>query len=76
MDSITSEQLIVKLGKKQILHSVSMEAKKGEFIGFIGPNGSGKSTWLKALSGLIKYESGNVLIENIPITQYNSSTLR
>ncbi|RLI01260.1 ABC transporter ATP-binding protein, partial [Candidatus Bathyarchaeota archaeon] len=37
--------------KREILHNVSLEAKKKEIVGIIGPNGAGKSTLLKAIFG-------------------------
>ena len=44
-----------------VLHSISIDVPKGEFIGIIGPNGSGKSTLLKLLGGVLTAGSGNLL---------------
>jgi len=46
--------------KREILHNVSLEAKKKEIVGIIGPNGAGKSTLLKAIFGIIQSKGGNV----------------
>ncbi len=46
----------------QILSNISMEVKAGEFLGIIGPNGGGKSTLLKAILGLVPYDSGEVKV--------------
>ncbi len=43
-----------------VLDDISIEIKKGEFLGLIGPNGSGKTTLLKIILGLYKPKSGSV----------------
>ncbi|MEP6478191.1 MAG: ABC transporter ATP-binding protein [Rhodoglobus sp.] len=51
-----------------ILNGCSLTAAKGELIGIIGPNGAGKSTLLKAIFGLVKVRSGDVLLNGDDIT--------
>ncbi len=43
-----------------VLRGVSLEVPEGEIVTLLGPNGAGKSTTLKAISGLLKSENGNV----------------
>ena len=43
---IKTEDIKVKIGKKDILKGINIDVKDKEFIGIIGPNGSGKSTFL------------------------------
>ena len=43
-----------------VLKGVSMEVEKGSIVTLLGPNGAGKTTTLKAISGLIKPERGEV----------------
>ncbi|WP_156300174.1 ATP-binding cassette domain-containing protein [Streptobacillus canis] len=43
--------------------NVDLELKKGEIFGLIGKSGSGKSTILKIIQGLIKPDSGEVLMD-------------
>ncbi len=40
-------------GKAEVLHGLSLEAKKGSVITVIGPNGAGKSTFLNSLMGIL-----------------------
>ncbi|GHV11387.1 hypothetical protein AGMMS49938_01980 [Fibrobacterales bacterium] len=50
------------LSKKKSLFGISLTVQKGEIFGFIGPNGAGKSTTIKILAGLLRRDSGSVLI--------------
>ncbi len=58
-------------GCAEILHDVSLDVVKGEFLGIIGPNGSGKTTLLSLLSGIRRPRSGTVLLGNAPIQKFN-----
>lgn len=53
--------------KQQILFDVSVEVKKGTCLGILGESGSGKSTMGRVLCGLMKPDSGNVLINDVPV---------
>ncbi len=44
----------------QVLHGVSLEVGDGKIIALIGANGGGKTTTLKAISGLLKTEEGEI----------------
>ena len=48
--------------EKKALDNVNIEIKDGEFVGLIGHTGSGKSTLVQHLNGLIKPQSGTVLV--------------
>ncbi|MDP4132411.1 MAG: energy-coupling factor transporter ATPase [Bacillota bacterium] len=56
------------------LDDVSFTIGEGEFIGLIGHTGSGKSTLVNIISGIVKPTSGQVLIDNIDITNQKSVT--
>lgn len=49
-----------------VLDDVSLTVNKGDFIAVIGPNGAGKTTLLKVILGLIKPDSGKVLVFGQP----------
>ena len=61
------KNLFQTFGKKQILHNVSFEIKKGDILGFIGPNGAGKTTTIKLILGLQSITSGKVLINGYDV---------
>jgi len=52
---------------KPSVESISFVVNNGEIFGFIGPNGAGKSTTIKSITGIISFESGDVLIDGISI---------
>ena len=56
-----------KKGKKQVLHSVELEADHSECIGIVGANGSGKTTLLSILAGVRMADTGTVLYKDIPL---------
>lgn len=45
------------------LNNISLNVNKGEIVAMIGPNGAGKSTALKAICGLVKPKSGEILFQ-------------
>jgi branched-chain amino acid transport system ATP-binding protein len=48
-----------------VLRGVSLKVEPGQVVSLLGPNGAGKSTTLKAISGLLKSETGEVTRGNI-----------
>jgi iron complex transport system ATP-binding protein len=52
-----------------VIKNISLEVKRGEFLGIIGPNGSGKSTLLKLISRVLTPEKGEIRLEDKDITQ-------
>ncbi|WP_046117316.1 ABC transporter ATP-binding protein [Ensifer aridi] len=55
-------------GKMTILNGTSFKIDKGTITTVIGPNGAGKSTVFKAIFGLLKIRSGNVLLNGEDVT--------
>ena len=51
------------------VNDISIDIADGEFIGIIGHTGSGKSTLIQHLNGLLKPDSGRILIDGEDITQ-------
>lgn len=47
------------------VQNVSFTIRQGEIVGYIGPNGAGKSTTIKMLSGILKPDSGEMLINGM-----------
>ncbi len=55
--------LTVNYGSIVAVNNVTFLLKKGEIVGVVGPNGAGKSSLLKALSGLVKINQGEITLE-------------
>ena len=64
MTILAAENVGVQRAGRAILRDVSLQAHAGEFIAVLGPNGAGKSTLLKVLAGLLKPDSGQVLLDS------------
>ena len=61
------ENLVASYGKVRVLHGISMEVPKGKVVALIGSNGAGKTTALRALSGMLRPESGRVTLAGVEI---------
>ncbi len=51
------------------LSDLSFQVREGEFIAIVGPSGCGKSTLLSLISGLIRPEKGEILLEGKPLSE-------
>ena len=56
-------------GSRQILNHFSMTLESGERLGFAAPSGFGKTTLCKILAGYEKPDSGQVLIDGVPVQE-------
>jgi iron complex transport system ATP-binding protein len=63
MTQLAAIDLSVRRSQRAILSQVSLRAQAGEFVAIIGPNGAGKSTLLSAMAGLLRPDSGRVLLD-------------
>ena len=73
---IKIQDAVVSYREDVALQGVSLEVKKGEFIGIIGPNGAGKTTLLTVINGLGKLVSGKAWVLGSWLNGRNSSNLR
>jgi len=62
---LVAEDLHKAFGKKVVLDGVSFEVEPGESLAIVGPSGTGKSVLLKHLIGLIRPDSGRVLVGDV-----------
>ncbi|HXP27422.1 MAG TPA: ATP-binding cassette domain-containing protein, partial [Steroidobacteraceae bacterium] len=67
MSRLDAANIFVRRGERAILEDVSLHAESGDFVAIIGANGAGKSTLLSVLAGLLKADSGAVMLDGISI---------
>jgi iron complex transport system ATP-binding protein len=60
-------EISVERGGRKILDSASLRVEPGRFTAVIGPNGSGKSTLLRALAGIWRVSTGEILFGGEPL---------
>ena len=53
---------------RAVLHDVSLSVSRGEVVGLLGPNGAGKTTSFYSAMGLVKPDSGRILLDGEDIT--------
>ena len=55
--------------KRAVLTDISFEVAKGEVFGLLGPNGAGKTTCFYSIMGLVKPDSGRILMDGEDVTK-------
>jgi len=78
MDAIIHIDKVHKyFGHVHALQGVSLDIYKGEVVVVIGPSGSGKSTLLRCINRLEEFDSGNIVVDGIPLdTAENINAVR
>jgi ATP-binding cassette subfamily B protein len=59
-----------------VLQNFNMEAQPGEWVSLKGSSGSGKTSVLRLLTGAFKKKKGSILINGVPIQNYDILSLR
>jgi lipopolysaccharide export system ATP-binding protein len=53
---------------RPVLRDVSLSVQRGEAVGLLGPNGAGKTTCFYIITGLVKADAGNIILDGHDIT--------
>ena len=61
-------------GSRLILDEISLRVEPGSIVGLVGSNGSGKTTLLDLLAGLLTPDSGQVLVDGVPLDDRSRSS--
>ncbi|MBK6297012.1 MAG: LPS export ABC transporter ATP-binding protein [Sphingomonadales bacterium] len=71
-DATTNGLSIVSIAKsydkRVVLSDVSLSVGRGEVVGLLGPNGAGKTTCFYSIMGLVKPDSGRIMLDGADIT--------
>lgn len=73
--NVSVHDLSFRYGDRPILDRISFEIRAGEKVAFVGETGSGKSTVLKLLTGLLKYDEGEILLDGEPLSHISLEAL-
>lgn len=72
---LSVQQLTGGYTGESVIKDISFEVEKGELFGILGPNGSGKTTFLKMLSGVLPFKSGNIILKGKSLKDYSAKEL-
>ena len=67
-DGLSVVSIAKSYDKRTVLTDVSVAVGKGEVIGLLGPNGAGKTTCFYSVMGLVKPDSGRIMLDGDDIT--------
>jgi lipopolysaccharide export system ATP-binding protein len=70
MTTLAAKQLIKTYNNRNVVNGVSLQVNTGEVVGLLGPNGAGKTTSFYMMVGLIKADSGQILLDSQDITHH------
>ena len=68
MSCLSTNQLVKKYKKAEVVRGVSIQINEGEIVGLLGPNGAGKTTSFYMITGMITPSSGDVQLDGDSIT--------
>lgn len=72
---LIATDLYKSYGKQEILHGVSLQLARGEFVSIMGESGSGKSTLLNILAGNLAPDRGSVMLDGVQVSALSEREL-
>ena len=56
-------------GNKKVVRDISISINRGEIVGLLGPNGAGKTTTFYMIVGLVKPDTGSIILDKVEISK-------
>ncbi len=75
-DVLEVRNLRKSFGDRAAVNDVSFRLEAGQLLGLLGPNGAGKTTTVSIISGLVRPDSGSVLVDGRPLSGDTDSSKR
>ncbi len=69
---LSINKITKKFNDTLALDNININIEKGEIVALIGPSGSGKSTLMNLITGTIKQDSGEILVDNFEISKFSN----
>lgn len=74
MDMLCITDLHKRFGDKEVLRGLNLTVLEHSIYGFIGKNGAGKTTTMKTILGLLKADSGEIIVNGEKVVYGQTST--
>ena len=68
-DGLIVNKISKSYGNKKVVRDISLSIKRGEIVGLLGPNGAGKTTTFYMIVGLVKPDTGSILLDKTDLTK-------
>jgi lipopolysaccharide export system ATP-binding protein len=69
MSRLEAKNLVKSYGSRVVVKNVGVRIQSGEIIGLLGRNGAGKTTIFQMIVGLVKPDSGHIILDGTEISQ-------
>lgn len=74
--ALTIQNLLKSYDKEPVLQDLNLNVPPGNIFGLIGPNGAGKSTLIGILTGLLDYDAGEIIINDLELNPSNEIKIK
>ena len=68
-DGLIVNKISKTYGNKKVVKDISLSIKRGEIVGLLGPNGAGRTTTFYMIVGLVKPDTGSILLDKTNLTK-------
>ena len=68
-DGLMVNKISKSYGNKKVVRDISISINRGEIVGLLGPNGAGKTTTFYMIVGLVKPDTGSIILDKVEISK-------